>query len=197
MNYFNIGILSKLAWSLNACLLSITHIKRLDAFHMWCLSAILGIPHSYHSRVPNITIWEGTNSCPVSILIWERMLRYVGHLMRAENGDPTKAVSLELRSGHWVPPQLSAPRKRSRPHNGWAHWAWGEARRAAKEVSSSTASHIDSFPESPHSQEAHLKTAALMQDAKAWRRICYVARCLRHQSFLTSLREARASGAGA
>ena len=191
MKYFTVGILSKLAWSLNACLLSISHIKRLDAFHMWCLRAILGIPHSYYSRVPNLSIWEGTNSCPISILIWERMLRYVGHLMRARDEDPTKAVALELRHGHWVPPRLIVARARGRPHDGWAFWAWGEARRAAKAVASSTATHIASFPENLNSQAAHDATALLMQDAKAWRRISYVARCLRHQSFLASLREAR------
>ena len=156
-----------------------------------CLRAILRIPHAYHSRVPNLSIWEGTNSVPVSIIIWERTLRYVGHLIRAEDTDFTKAVTLEYRNGHWVPPQLSAARTRSRPHHGWAHWAWGEARRAMQEVYKSTSSHIDHFPESMHSQEAHDKVAALCSDALQWRQLCYVARCLRHQSFLASLRAAR------
>ena len=157
-----------------------------------CASCQLQQSRACHSRVPNLSIWEGTNSVPVSIIIWERALRYVGHLIRAEDTDFIKAVTLEYRNGHWVPPQLSAARTRSRPHHGWAHWAWGEARRAMQEVYRSTSSHIAYFPASMHSQEAHDIVAALCSDSLKWRQLCYVARCLRHQSFLASLRAQRA-----
>ena len=148
------------------------------------------------SRVPNLSIWEGTNSVPVSILIWERMLRYVGHLLRAGEDDYTKAYTLEYRHGHWVPPQLSAPRTRSRPHHGWAHWAWGEARSAMLQVHVSTSSHIPYFPRDVRSQESHDIVAALCADAIQWRQLCYITRRLRHQSFLFSLRAARAARPG-
>ena len=163
---------------------------------MWCLRAILRIPHSYHSRVPNRSIWEGTKSVPVSILIWERMLRYLGHLIRAGEEDPTKVVTLEYRHGHWVPPRITVDRARGRPHDGWAAWAWGEARRAMLEVFQNTSSHISDFPSNPNSQRAHDAVASLMSDAICWRRLCCVAGCLRHQSFLASLRAARAGAAG-
>ena len=152
---------------------------------MWCLRAILRIPHSFHSRVPNVHIWEGTKSVPVSILIWERMLRYIGHLVRARLPDPTKAYTFtEDSEGRLIPISLQAPRTRSRPHDGWAAWAWGEARNAVFEVYSLTSSHVPVFPDTPHTLEAHLRTIEYASDAYNWRRICYVARCLRYQSFL-------------
>ena len=139
-------MLSKLSWGLNACLLSCKHIERLDVFHMWCLRAIMRIPHAYHSRVPNLTIWEGTKGVPISILIWEHMLRFLGHLFRAEDTDTTKSVAFHYQDGYWRPVQLSTARARGRPHEGWAHWARGEAMSAAEEVSVATTSHIDYFP---------------------------------------------------
>ena len=154
-------------------------------------SAIMRIPHAYHSRVPNITIWEGTTSVPISILIWERMLRFLGHLFRAEDTDTSKSVAFIYVDGFWRPQALTGPRARGRPHDGWAEWAWGEAMKAALDVYSHTSSHISSFPQNAFSREAHAALVARMSDAARWHNICFVARCLRHQSFLSSLREAR------
>ena len=128
---------------------------------------------------------------PISIIIWERMLKYVGHLMRAQEADPTKAVAFEHRDGHWVPKHLTAPRARGRPNDEWAAWAWAEARTAMAEVAASTSSHIASFPSDPRSLEAHQTVASLMSDDVECARLCYIARYLMHQSLLTSLRAQR------
>ena len=91
----------------------------------------------YQSRVPSIEIWEGTNRVPISILIWERMLKFLGHVLRAEDTDISKAVTFQYRDGYWLPQSLPGPRARGRPHEEWAHWASriGDGRRIEAFVS--------------------------------------------------------------
>ena len=85
------------------------------------------------------------------------MLRYLGHFVRAGEGDPTKVVTVEQWHGHWVHLHISTTRARGRPNDGWAEWAWGEACRAMLEVSSSTNTHIADVPANPNSQDALVK----------------------------------------
>ena len=53
------------------------------------------------------------------------------------------------------------------------------------------ANHIVNFPANMFSADAHAALVAHMSEAAKWHDICYVARCLRHQSFCKSRREER------
>ena len=80
----------------NACVLST--LRRLNSFHLRCLRRILGI--SWQDRVPNKDVLERAGIPSMFAMLFQRRLRWLGHILRMEDGRLPKDVLYgELTSG--------------------------------------------------------------------------------------------------
>ena len=111
-------VLSKLLYCLHTAWLKTHELARFDAFHAKCLRKILGIPMSYISRIPNITVLHTAASQKLSSVLLQRQLTLLAQVARKGDDDPLRSIvlkpsSVELRD-------LPAKRKRGRPRLTWA-----------------------------------------------------------------------------
>jgi hypothetical protein len=71
----------------------------LDGFGTNCLRIIKGVKRI--ARVPNEVIYEQTGMKPLSRILRERQLRYLGHVLRLDESEPAKMFALyDLAHGH-------------------------------------------------------------------------------------------------
>ena len=62
-------VLSKFLYGMQTIWLSKSLRQRIDALHYFCLRQILGIPHSYISRVTNAEVLRQANDVPLHTLL--------------------------------------------------------------------------------------------------------------------------------
>ena len=111
-------VMSKLLYCLHTSWLKTPELARLDAFHAKCLRRILGIPHSYVSRISNSTVLQSARARKLSTTLLERQLLLFAHVGRKGDNDPIrnstfKPSSTDLRD-------LRGNRGRGRPRLTWS-----------------------------------------------------------------------------
>jgi hypothetical protein len=97
-------ITSKLLYGLESASLTKSDLARLDAFQVRALRKILNIPHPYFSRISNSTVMETANQRleaagskglkTMSERLADRQVKFMGHLIRATEGDITKTCTM-------------------------------------------------------------------------------------------------------
>lgn len=102
----------------------------LQVFVNKCLRQLLKI--RWHEKISNQDLWKKTNQNPISDTIKKRKWRWIGHILRREQGNITK---------HALDVNPPGKRKRGRPVTTWRRlldnelrsiqMSWGEAKRAA------------------------------------------------------------------
>ena len=105
---------SKLLYSLHVAWLSIPERRRLDAFQAKCLRKLVGIRHSYLSRVRNQHVLETAKCRKLSALLLERHLR---NLACRPDNDNTRSCIFVPGSSKFK--DISAPKRQGRPRNCW------------------------------------------------------------------------------
>ena len=139
---FEACVQTKLLYSLHTTWLKKQELAKVDAFHARCLRRILGIGHSYWSRVTNASVLQLAGRMKLSSVLLQRQLCLFGQIARCAGGHP-------LRDAIFAPPPSSSSpspspgpsppcilkkppgvRKRGRPRQTWA----GEVGRHAAAV---------------------------------------------------------------
>ena len=116
---------SKLLYGFESASLTNVEYERLDAFQIKALRKMLGIRHPYHSHVSNevvmqtasqrIRLKEGKTITKMFEKIINRHIRFMAHLLKAEEDDLTKVCTIN-RDGF----RISAGFKRTgRPRTKW------------------------------------------------------------------------------
>ena len=127
---FDALILSKLRYGVASSWLSKSELRRLDGFEAWCLRKMLGIKHSFISRVSNARVRQVAGQAPISAAIRTSQLRLLGQVLT----DPCKSVLKEVafHGGDNLTPETSAyVRKVGRPKHNWTDQLVGIMRQAA------------------------------------------------------------------
>ena len=87
-------VLSKLMYGLQTIWLSKRQRLKLNGFHYKHLRRILGIPHSYISRIPNKTVLEKSQMTTLTSKLLQHQMIYFGNIAR--NPDhPARVLFLE------------------------------------------------------------------------------------------------------
>ena len=91
--------------------------RRIDGFYARCLRRVLGIPHSFYSRVSNKTVLERAGTIPLTDQLAQQQLILLGLVARSPAGDPLRrntfiGDSLQPQICHYV-------RKVGRPRTNW------------------------------------------------------------------------------
>jgi len=120
-------VLSTLMYGLRTTWFNIAERRRLDGFQARCLRKILGIPHSYYSRVPNFDVLRRAEHRPLSIKLLEQQLIFFGDAV-CRNSGPIRNSIFESGTLRLVDGTL--PRRQGRPRNTWA----GEVRKHAVSI---------------------------------------------------------------
>ena len=118
LRIFEACVVSKLLYCLNIAWLHKGEIRKLDAFHHRCLRRIAGIQPSYWSRVSNADVLETLQCCPLSQILLEQQLRYIGHVARKPAGHPLRDIIFLPGSVSLRP--VTGKRRKGRPRQTWA-----------------------------------------------------------------------------
>ena len=116
---------------------------RLNAFQARCLRRILGIKHSYVSRVSNAAVLQRAGRGKLSDLLLRRQLTLFGDIARKADDHPVRMVVFQPSSSELA--QAPGRRKRGRPRQAWAT----ELSKHAKQIcrnSGWTFSDLGTFP---------------------------------------------------
>ena len=99
---------SRLMYSLHTAWLCKADLRKIDAFQARCLRSILGIPHSFKSRVRNETVLQEAGTEKFSIILWRAQL-------------PREDVmrTCIFHDGTFQPRWHDGLRKRGRPKQTW------------------------------------------------------------------------------
>ena len=110
-------VISKLLYSLDSLWLLKAERDRLDAFHCKCLRRVLGIPHSFVSRISNSTVLAKAGSLPLSQVLQEKQIA----LYRNIANQPVDSLLRRLVCNPDGTPKTWAHRRgRGRPRQQWA-----------------------------------------------------------------------------
>ena len=127
-------IISKLLYGLQTSWLTKTQRNKLDGFHAKCIRKIVGIQHSYWSRISNIEVLSYVGAHRLSNLLLEQQLLVFGNIYRRPSHDVLRQAIFEE---HSVVLQVHAKnRRRGRPKLAWAT----EVEKMALQVTSDTLS---------------------------------------------------------
>ena len=91
--------------------------KRLDAFHCRCLRRVLGIPHSYISRVTNDDVLTTAGESPLSEVLFGRQVQLY---KRVASGGADSLVKQIVCEADGAPKSWAIRRQRGRPRQQWA-----------------------------------------------------------------------------
>ena len=105
-------VIQKLLYSLESTWLSAKIRKKLDGFWCSCLRQILGISHSFISRVSNNHILNHFDTVPLSSMLLERQLILYGKIARLPDDHPTRLSIFQ--PGSFSPASYGV-RRRGRP----------------------------------------------------------------------------------
>ena len=87
LQIFSACVVSLLMYSLHTAWLCKADLRKLDAFQARCLRSILGIPHSFISRVRNETVLQEVGTEKLSIILWRRQLLLLGRIAQLPRED--------------------------------------------------------------------------------------------------------------
>jgi hypothetical protein len=122
-------VVSRLLYGLGAAWLNKAERARLDAFHCRCLRRIMGISHSYYSRVSNADVLEAAGSNPLQQKLLQRQLTLYGRIAVKPPGHPLRRAVLI--DGDVQPAPFEGSRRRGRPLQDWRRMVYAEALQAA------------------------------------------------------------------
>jgi len=122
-------IIPKLMYGLETVWLRKAEQERLNAFHCRCLRKVLGIPHSYVSRVSNAEVLRQAGEQPILYTLLARQLRLYGRVARLP-GDSLQRLAC-LTAGGVEPASWKGKRSRGRPRQAWAPEVYQHAVKAA------------------------------------------------------------------
>ena len=91
--------------------------RRVDGFYVRCLRRILGIPHSFYSRVSNQTVYSRAGALPLTEQLAKQQLNLLGIVARSPAGSPLRrntfiGDALQPTISHYI-------RKVGRPRANW------------------------------------------------------------------------------
>ena len=121
-------VVTKLMYGLHTSWLNKAERRRLDAFNARCIRRIMGVPHSYISRVANADVLARAGARPLSHKLLQQQLLLYSHVARLPDHSAVRQATFE--NGDVLPKVLAGTRKRGRPRNTWI----GEVHRAALQV---------------------------------------------------------------
>ena len=109
---------TKLLYSLHTSWFKRDELARIDAFQARCLRKILGIQHSYVSRVSNESVLARARRMKLSSVLLQRQLMYFFKVACKGDDHPLRSAIFKPSSLDLRPP--SGKRKRSRPRQTWS-----------------------------------------------------------------------------
>ena len=92
LNIYRSAVLSVLLYGCETWALTKSMEASIDGFGTNCLRVILGIKRI--DRVPNVHIYERTDMKPLTHLVRQRQLGYLGHILRRDDSEPCKMFAL-------------------------------------------------------------------------------------------------------
>ena len=110
-------VLSKLLYSLDSVWLLQAERLRLNAFHCRSLRRILGIPHSYISRVSNDEVLRRASATPLYDILASRQVALYNRIASSSAASFVREV---LCNPDGTPRSWAANRRRGRPRQQWA-----------------------------------------------------------------------------
>ena len=122
-------IVSKLLYGLQTAWLTKRQRSKLDGFHAKCVRIIVGVAHSYWSRVTNVEVLSYVDGQWLSGLLLEQQLIVFGKIYRRPLSDPLRKVIFRPGSDELM--INSTRRRRGRTKLSWA----AEVRKIAKQIS--------------------------------------------------------------
>ena len=111
--------LSKLLYNLHSLWLSTGEAQKVDAFQIKCLRRILKIQPSFYSHVTNSSVLQKAGARPMTLLLLERQLKWLGKIARRHDSDILKQSIFGTSGGPLQPREPAGPRKRGRPKISW------------------------------------------------------------------------------
>ena len=126
-------IIPKVMYGLESLWLRQAERKRLDAFHAKCLRRVLGIPHSYISRITNQEVLSRADANPLSTTLLQRQLLLFGKIARMPDHCPQRQVLFEPSSVTLK--RIVGKRPRGRPRQQWGQSVRDHALAAAGSMS--------------------------------------------------------------
>jgi hypothetical protein len=114
---FQSMVVSRLLYGLSTAWMNVAHVRRLNGFQARCLRAVLGIQHSYFSRVSNITVLERAGQKPLGRQLLKQQMLLYGRVARAPASDLLR--NLAFVPGTLSPATSRYVRRVGRPQNEW------------------------------------------------------------------------------
>ena len=85
-------IVSKLLYGLQTAWLTKAQVTKLDGFHAKCVRRIVGVKHSYWSRISNVEVLSYVNAVQLGKLLLEQQLCVFGKIFRKPPNDVLRQV---------------------------------------------------------------------------------------------------------
>jgi len=121
-------VLPKLLYGLETIWLRSAEQRRLNAFQARSLRKVLGIPHSYVSRVSNAQVLQQANDRPLFHELLRRQMNLYGKIVRMSNDDLQRQVA--LKAGSAEPAVWQGNLRRGRPRQVWTTCVYGHVQAA-------------------------------------------------------------------
>lgn len=106
-------------YSLSSCCLNVAQLRRLDGFQAKCLRSILGIAHSFHSRVSNKEVLKRASHRPASQTLRQQQLCHLGKVINADEAWPLFSISFVCGLQSLKPLTSHYIRRQGRPSKEW------------------------------------------------------------------------------
>ena len=114
---FEACIQSKLRYALASAWLLKADLRRLDGFQASCLRKILGIPHSFYSRISNATVLARSGCTPFSATVKSMQLKLLENVLSNPRKNQLREVAFH---GHTIVSETAAyVRCAGRPRQNW------------------------------------------------------------------------------
>ena len=120
-----------LSYNLHHVWLTQSMRQKLDAWQARTLRRVLRIKASMISRISNARVLKEASTIPLSHIVRQRRLQYLGHVLRREPLDSIASVCFD---NTWKVRTPYAPRKRGRPIDNWTRKSVAEALHHARSV---------------------------------------------------------------
>ena len=114
---FQSFVVSTLTYGLSTMSLAKAQRRRVDGFFARCLRRIIGIPHSFYSRVSNQTVYRRAGTLPLTEQLAKQQLNLLGIVARSPADSPLRRNTF---IGDTLQPTISHYiRKVGRPRTNW------------------------------------------------------------------------------
>jgi len=116
LDVYRACIISRLLYGMQVMWLNQAARNKLDAFHARCLRKILGVQHSYWSRISNDEILRRAGAPKLHLMLLEQQLTYFGTLARRSESCPVRSLVF---GRDFSQKPLDFERRRGRPNLEW------------------------------------------------------------------------------